>query len=156
MENKTQIIISWIGGHEYFKWAKMCGDLGIDPGNFHRTINSKTQSHKIKDEQADKIIEVMRGYGYRDAEDKADEKMEGINEIVITGERPDGLTIGEFGSVVTNKKERKVKIVDLSTPSKGKTKDLNEKKTTNYPVNTTGKGVKKESDYLASRRKLKS
>jgi hypothetical protein len=50
---------------------------------------------------------------------------------------------------------QEVIVQNLTTQSKGKTKDLNEKKVSNYPINAKG-GGKKESDYLASRRKMKS
>lgn len=59
---KAKKIVNWINGHKEFKWGVMCTKLGIDRGNFQRTLKSPEPNIKI--EFISKIEEFLKSYGY--------------------------------------------------------------------------------------------
>jgi len=59
---KTEKVIKWINTHPEFKWGVMCNKIGIDKGNFQRTL--KSANPKIKIEFIPKIIDFLKKYGY--------------------------------------------------------------------------------------------
>jgi len=59
---KTKKVVKWINEHEEFKWGVMCTKLGIDRGNFQRTLNSDEPSIKI--ELVLQIENFLTAYGY--------------------------------------------------------------------------------------------
>jgi len=59
---KSIKITKWINSHPEFKWGVMCNKVGIDKGNFQRTL--KTQEPKIKIEFISKIVDFLKNYGY--------------------------------------------------------------------------------------------
>lgn len=59
---KVDKIVKWINGHPEFKWGVMCDKIGIDKGNFHRTLKSNTP--KIKIEYIAPIEDFIKNYGY--------------------------------------------------------------------------------------------
>jgi hypothetical protein len=59
---KSLKIVKWINGHKKFKWGAMCLELGIDKGNFQRTL--KSNEPEIKLEHIHKIEENLKPYGY--------------------------------------------------------------------------------------------
>lgn len=59
---KAPKIVKWINDHPAFKWGVMCSELGIDRGNFQRTLNS--EKIKIKIEFIAPIEEYLKKYGY--------------------------------------------------------------------------------------------
>jgi len=59
---KTKKVVKWINEHEEFKWGVMCTKLGIDRGNFQRTLNSTEPSIKI--ELVLQIEDFLTAYGY--------------------------------------------------------------------------------------------
>jgi hypothetical protein len=91
-------------------------------------------------------------------EDKLAETPQGALNFLAEFYRENGKKTKKttFKAGVILPQSEKVKLKDLTTPSKGTTNDLNEvNKKSNVTINTKG-GGKKETDYLASRRKLKS
>lgn len=59
---KVEKIVKWINEHPEFKWGVMCNKIGIDKGNFQRTLKSDTP--KIKIEFIPKIETFLINYGY--------------------------------------------------------------------------------------------
>lgn len=59
---KTKKVVKWINDHEEFKWGVMCTKLGIDRGNFQRTLNSDEPNIKI--ELVLQIENFLTAYGY--------------------------------------------------------------------------------------------
>lgn len=59
---KVDKIVKWINVHPEFKWGVMCDKIGIDKGNFHRTLKSNTP--KIKIEFIPQIETFLTNYGY--------------------------------------------------------------------------------------------
>ncbi len=59
---KATKIIKWIIDHPEFKWSVMCSKLGLDKGNFQRTL--KSDNPKIKIEFISKIEDFLINYGY--------------------------------------------------------------------------------------------
>lgn len=57
------LMINWINSHPFFKWSAMCKEIGIDKGNFQRILKSKS-SPKISQEKVDKILIIIKKYGY--------------------------------------------------------------------------------------------
>lgn len=60
---KAKKIVNWINGHKEFKWGAMCTKLGIDRGNFQRTLKSAEPTIKI--EFIGKIEDFLKKYGYK-------------------------------------------------------------------------------------------
>lgn len=58
----AQDIIAWIKAHPHFKWFSMCRELGIDGGNFKRTMDAECPV--IKPENILKIEKNLMEYGY--------------------------------------------------------------------------------------------
>jgi hypothetical protein len=121
------------------------------PQKWHKPLRkyflSKRDKEAIEDEKLSKEL-------------KKDPEMTEIMQEIVTAipakngkEKKSKKTTFKVDIVLPQSKV--VELNNLTTPSKGKTKDLNEKKVTNYPINTKG-GGKKESAYIASRRKLKN
>lgn len=73
MENKNistqKSIISWIKAHPLFKWSAMCKDIGLDYGNFHRTMS--TGYPTLKEPVIKKITKILSKYGYEEPVQKA-------------------------------------------------------------------------------------
>ena len=59
---KANKIVGWINSHPAFKWGLMCNKIGVDKGNFQRTLKSKDP--KIKVEFISKIEDFLKNYGY--------------------------------------------------------------------------------------------
>jgi hypothetical protein len=55
-------VVDWIKSHPLFKWGSMCFLIGIDKGNFARTLESADP--KIKPEILTKIVAVIKQYGF--------------------------------------------------------------------------------------------
>ncbi len=62
--NGAKNISVWLTTHPRFKWTGMAKELGLDPGNFSRTINS--DNPVISEEDQTKIIAIIKEYGYAD------------------------------------------------------------------------------------------
>lgn len=60
--SKVKKITEWINSHPEFKWGVMCNKIGIDKGNFQRTL--KSEDPKIKIEFIGKIEDFLKEYGY--------------------------------------------------------------------------------------------
>lgn len=63
-QNRAKSISVWLTTHLRFKWSGMAKELGLDPGNFSRTIYSDNPA--ISDEDQEKIIAIIKDYGYAD------------------------------------------------------------------------------------------
>lgn len=164
-EDNLKEIIKWIKAHPYFKWSPMCDTLGINRGNFGATI--RTGVLKIKESQLPKIITELKKYGYTEEAglplpaDYVDTNKTGVAILLPNGKK-ENIKVGEKigkskvtkvknsnkGTVVT----AKVELNDLTHPT-GKKVITDSPPKSNYSIDTTKQ--KKESDYLASRRKLK-
>lgn len=59
---QSKKITDWIATHPEFKWSAMCKKLGIDKGNFQRSIKGKVPN--IKQEFIRKIEQFLKDYGY--------------------------------------------------------------------------------------------
>lgn len=55
-------IVAWINERPLFKWSGMCRELGIDPSNFSRILQSTNPV--IGPEMMAKILPVLREYGF--------------------------------------------------------------------------------------------
>jgi len=55
-------VIDWLKSHPFFAWGRMCDHLGIDKGNFSRTLNTGTPG--ITEKNAAKIAGVISKYGF--------------------------------------------------------------------------------------------
>ena len=55
-------IVEWIKAHPWIAWGRMCIELGLDKGNFKRTMDSENPS--IKAEIIIKIETGLKNYGY--------------------------------------------------------------------------------------------
>jgi hypothetical protein len=65
-ENKPDLskhVIKWMETHPYFKWTKLCIDVGVDPGNFKRCMNAKNPV--IKPDILKKMIKILVNYGFQ-------------------------------------------------------------------------------------------
>ncbi len=59
---KGEKVVKWINEHPEFKWGVMCKKIGLDKGNFQRTL--KSNAPKIKIEFVYKIEDFLKEYGY--------------------------------------------------------------------------------------------
>jgi len=55
-------VVGWINSHEYFKWSPMCLKIGLDKGNFKRTLESPDPS--IPEKYLTQIVAIIKQYGY--------------------------------------------------------------------------------------------
>lgn len=55
-------VVRWINTHHYFKWSTMCVKIGLDKGNFARTLESANPS--IPQKYLSQIVEIIKEYGY--------------------------------------------------------------------------------------------
>ena len=60
--SSSKSIAKWIKSHPYFKWTRMCQEIGIDKGYFSRAINSEYPSFKLEEIPA--IEKELGNYGY--------------------------------------------------------------------------------------------
>lgn len=60
--NTSAEVVKWINTHEYFKWSPMCLKIGLDKGNFKRTLESPDPS--IPEKYLTQIIAIIKQYGY--------------------------------------------------------------------------------------------
>jgi len=60
-DNATDVA-KWINEHPYFKWSTMCRKIGLDKGNFKRTLESPEPS--IPQKHLSQIVEIIKEYGY--------------------------------------------------------------------------------------------
>jgi len=59
---KSKKIVDWILEHPEFKWGAMCKKVGLDKGNFKRTLAAKTP--KIKISFIPPVETFLNKYGY--------------------------------------------------------------------------------------------
>ena len=59
---KALKIVVWLKAHPFFAWGRMCVALGIDKGNFKRTLDSENPS--INENNIVKIENALKNYGY--------------------------------------------------------------------------------------------
>lgn len=60
--NKAINVVKWINEHKYFKWSSMCVKIGLDKGNFKRTLESP--SPVIPAKYMVEIVAILKQYGY--------------------------------------------------------------------------------------------
>ena len=59
---KSKRITNWINSHPAIKWSVICKNVGIDKGNFQKTLKSENPSIKI--ENIVKLEKELKKYGY--------------------------------------------------------------------------------------------
>lgn len=58
--NKSEAIISWIRSHKMFSYNAMCKEIGINTGNFFRSLTTG----KIPEKHIPAIENIIKEYGY--------------------------------------------------------------------------------------------
>lgn len=62
IKTKSKKITTWIKSHPAIKWSLICKNIGIDKGNFQKTLKSENPSIKI--ENIIKLEKELKKYGY--------------------------------------------------------------------------------------------
>lgn len=63
-----EIIVKWLNEHPYLSQNALCKEVGIDRGNFFRTV--KTGLPALREDVIKKIVKVISRYGFKMPEPK--------------------------------------------------------------------------------------
>lgn len=61
-EPTAKEIVTWLKSHTMFKWSALCEEVGIDKGNFHRTMNNENPT--IKPGVISRMLPHLKEYGF--------------------------------------------------------------------------------------------